>query len=110
MKGGRIYESIGVKLLKQQSNRENRQGTSGRGKGKEKVVVEEEEVVVVEEGDCCTVTARMVQRRKRKRKGSSLKIIVLIPTYALQVPTYPPFLRSVMSHTTSKKTPTLAAL
>jgi hypothetical protein len=31
--------------LKQQSNRENRQGTGGRGKGQDKVVVEEEVVV-----------------------------------------------------------------
>ncbi len=31
--------------IKQQSNRENRQGTGGRGKGQEKVVVEEEMVM-----------------------------------------------------------------
>ncbi len=31
--------------LKQQSNRENRQGAGGRGKGREKVVMEEEVVV-----------------------------------------------------------------
>ena len=44
------------------------------------------------------------EEEKKGIKGGSLKTIVLIPIYySLQVPTYPPFLRSVMSHTTSQK-------